>query len=74
MRRSRILFVISLVLMDAAMSLLAFYIAYLIRALDAGLRDRPLQRLPVAGRHPVGQHPPGLLLLQVLPPAPRCAC
>ena len=31
MRRSRILFVISLVLMDTAMSLLAFFIAYLIR-------------------------------------------
>jgi Undecaprenyl-phosphate glucose phosphotransferase len=31
MRRSRILFVVSLVLTDAAMSLLAFFIAYLIR-------------------------------------------
>jgi FlaA1/EpsC-like NDP-sugar epimerase len=31
MRRSRVLFVVSLVLTDAAMSLLAFFIAYLIR-------------------------------------------
>jgi Undecaprenyl-phosphate glucose phosphotransferase len=49
MRRARILFVLALVLTDACMSLLAFYIAYLLRLLIQGPQVGPLRNyLPVA--------------------------